>query len=132
MNKRLMSLNVIGSILVVALFLSCFIPVNLASAQGGETAGDLEKATLSQDWMPNTNHTGIYVALDKGWYVEEGLDLDVQIPSDSGGCIEAGSIRAHRVWSQLPRGGEYRRGHSRSRWSRLRRSSSTTRPHSLP
>jgi ABC-type nitrate/sulfonate/bicarbonate transport system substrate-binding protein len=30
---------------------------------------------LALDWTPNTNHTGIYVALEKGWYRQEGIDL---------------------------------------------------------
>jgi ABC-type nitrate/sulfonate/bicarbonate transport system substrate-binding protein len=29
------------------------------------------------DWVPNTNHTGIYVALQKGWYKEAGIDLQI-------------------------------------------------------
>ncbi len=40
----------------------------------------LDKVTLILDWTPNTNHTGIYVALEKGWYREEGIDLSIQQP----------------------------------------------------
>ncbi len=32
---------------------------------------------LALDWVPNTNHTGIYVALAKGWYEEAGIKLQV-------------------------------------------------------
>ncbi len=46
------------------------------------------KATLSLDWVPNTNHTGFYVALDKGWYKEQGIDLDIQIPSDPAAALK--------------------------------------------
>jgi len=31
--------------------------------------------TLALDWTPNTNHTGIYIALAQGWYRAEGIDL---------------------------------------------------------
>jgi ABC-type nitrate/sulfonate/bicarbonate transport system substrate-binding protein len=47
----------------------------------------LTPATLSLDWVPNTNHTGFYVALDKGWYAEEGIDLEIQIPSDPSAAL---------------------------------------------
>ena len=32
---------------------------------------------LALDWVPNTNHTGIYVALAKGWYEDAGVKLQV-------------------------------------------------------
>ena len=32
---------------------------------------------LALDWLPNTNHTGIYVALAQGWYEEAGVDLEI-------------------------------------------------------
>jgi ABC-type nitrate/sulfonate/bicarbonate transport system substrate-binding protein len=35
------------------------------------------------DRTPNTNHTGIYVALAKGWYREQGIDLKVLPYSDN-------------------------------------------------
>jgi ABC-type nitrate/sulfonate/bicarbonate transport system substrate-binding protein len=33
--------------------------------------------SLALDWTPNTNHTGIYVALANGWYRQEGIDLSL-------------------------------------------------------
>lgn len=33
--------------------------------------------TLAMDWTPNTNHSGIYVALKKGWYKNQGIDLKI-------------------------------------------------------
>ncbi len=41
------------------------------------------KAVLMLDWVPNTNHTGIYVALDKGWYKEEGIELEIIQPAET-------------------------------------------------
>ena len=35
----------------------------------------LIKMQLALDWTPNTNHTGIYVALKNGWYKDQGIDL---------------------------------------------------------
>src|SRR5207302_6361447 len=35
----------------------------------------LTTMNLALDWTPNTNHTGIYVALAQNWYRAEGIDL---------------------------------------------------------
>ncbi|MCL2805170.1 MAG: ABC transporter substrate-binding protein [Treponema sp.] len=34
------------------------------------------------DWTPNTNHTGLYVALEKGWFAEEGLRVTITQPPE--------------------------------------------------
>ena len=33
------------------------------------------------DWAPNTNHTGVYVAMEKGWYKEKGIEVEILPPS---------------------------------------------------
>ncbi|HBF6085951.1 TPA: ABC transporter substrate-binding protein, partial [Clostridioides difficile] len=43
-----------------------------------------KKVTMVLDWTPNTNHTGLFVALDKGYYKEEGLDVEIVQPPESG------------------------------------------------
>lgn len=40
--------------------------------------------TMVLDWTPNTNHTGIYVAQEKGYFKEAGLDVSVIQPPDNG------------------------------------------------
>lgn len=44
----------------------------------------LEKVTVILDWVPNTNHTGMYVALEKGYYKEQGLDVEIIQPTEGG------------------------------------------------
>ncbi|MBB3114615.1 ABC-type nitrate/sulfonate/bicarbonate transport system substrate-binding protein [Paenibacillus phyllosphaerae] len=44
--------------------------------------GQLEQTNVILDWTPNTNHTGLYVALDKGYYKEEGLEVSIVQPSE--------------------------------------------------
>ncbi len=44
----------------------------------------LEKVTVVLDWTPNTNHTGLYVAKDKGYFKEEGLDVEIIMPGEAG------------------------------------------------
>ena len=50
----------------------------------GNDSDELYTTTLMLDWTPNTNHTGIYVALDQGWYEEVGIDLQIIEPAAAG------------------------------------------------
>lgn len=53
-----------------------------SKANEGTSNNDLEKVKLILDWTPNTNHTGIYVAKEKGYYEELGLDVEIIQPSE--------------------------------------------------
>ncbi|MDR0356967.1 MAG: ABC transporter substrate-binding protein [Clostridiales Family XIII bacterium] len=75
-------------------FVVILCALTLATAGCGNEAGDTEtsdsandesltKIVLVLDYLPNTNHTGIYVARDKGYYAEEGLDADIIEPADN-------------------------------------------------
>ncbi len=44
-------------------------------AQGAESSG--EKIRFALDWTPNTNHTGLYVALEEGYFAEAGVDVEI-------------------------------------------------------
>jgi len=65
-----------------------FVIAALILASCGPAAPKTVKATLSLDWVPNTNHTGFYVALEKGWYKEQGIELAIQIPSDPAAALK--------------------------------------------
>ncbi len=70
--------------------LFCFVAllfIGLTMLSGCNTASKpdgLENVTVTLDWVPNTNHTGLYTAKALGYYEEEGLDVDiVQLSSSS-------------------------------------------------
>ncbi|HEX2937807.1 MAG TPA: ABC transporter substrate-binding protein [Ruminiclostridium sp.] len=44
----------------------------------------LKKVTVVLDWTPNTNHTGLYVAKEKGYYKAQGLDVTIEQPPEDG------------------------------------------------
>jgi ABC-type nitrate/sulfonate/bicarbonate transport system substrate-binding protein len=44
----------------------------------------LQDITVVLDWTPNTNHTGLYVARDMGYYKEEGLNVTIVQPGEAG------------------------------------------------
>ena len=48
----------------------------------------LKNITVCLDWTPNTNHTGLYVALANGYYEEAGLDVVIVQPPENG-AVEA-------------------------------------------
>ncbi|MCI5640731.1 MAG: ABC transporter substrate-binding protein [Lachnospiraceae bacterium] len=55
----------------------------------GKTAKDsskkgLKKITMVLDWTPNTNHTGLYIAQEKGYFKDAGLDVSIVQPPDDG------------------------------------------------
>lgn len=65
---------------------------NVEDTAVSETSMDLEDITLVLDWTPNTNHTGIYVAKELGYYDELGLDVSiVQPPEDGAAVLVAGN-----------------------------------------
>lgn len=45
----------------------------------------LTPATVVLDWTPNTNHSGLYLALANGWYQDTGLDVTVIEPGETSG-----------------------------------------------
>lgn len=63
------------------------------SAESGNTDGR-EKITFVLDWTPNTNHTGLYVALAKGYFADAGLDVEVVQPPEDGAEVLVASGKA--------------------------------------
>jgi ABC-type nitrate/sulfonate/bicarbonate transport system substrate-binding protein len=55
-----------------------------AKSSASNASGALKKVTVVLDWTPNTNHTGLYVALEKGYYKAQGLDVDIEQPPEDG------------------------------------------------
>ena len=76
MKKILFVLALLSSLLVL-----------VAGCGSGKEAGpkeELKKVTVLLDWTPNTNHTGVYVAQKRGYYQEQGLDVEIVQPSEGG------------------------------------------------
>ncbi|MEZ7197446.1 ABC transporter substrate-binding protein [Pseudodesulfovibrio karagichevae] len=57
----------------LALLAACL----LALAPARALAQDLEKASLVLQWLPQAQFAGYFVAKDKGFYAEEGIDLAI-------------------------------------------------------
>ena len=74
-EKKVMRKTAKSSVLMVLVF-ALIISLALMPL-GGCTADRPEKITVMLDWTPNTNHTGLYVALKKGYYEEQGLKVEI-------------------------------------------------------
>jgi ABC-type nitrate/sulfonate/bicarbonate transport system substrate-binding protein len=68
------------------IFLLICTAILLTACGGGETEqkDQLKKVSVVLDWTPNTNHTGLYVARDKGYFEEQGLDVEILKPGEAG------------------------------------------------
>ncbi len=49
----------------------------LTACSGDGTGDGGTPIRFALDWTPNTNHTGLYVALRRGWFADAGLDVQV-------------------------------------------------------
>jgi ABC-type nitrate/sulfonate/bicarbonate transport system substrate-binding protein len=62
-----------------------FTVIVLAAAILAGCGGKREAVRVVLDWTPNTNHTGLYVALEKGWFAEEGAGVvEIMQPPEDG------------------------------------------------
>ncbi len=50
--------------------------------------------TVALDWMPNTNHVGLYVANEKGFYKQAGLEVKILPYSDTASGVLVSNQRA--------------------------------------
>ena len=59
-----------------------------------DSSEDKEKITFVLDWTPNTNHTGLYVALANGYFDEAGLEVEIVQPPEDGADVLVASGKA--------------------------------------
>lgn len=51
---------------------------------GGQSGAPRETVSVVLDWTPNTNHSGVYLALARGYYAQAGIDVEVLPYSEAG------------------------------------------------
>ena len=65
-----------------------------AAEKTDEKAKEKTKVTFVLDWTPNTNHTGLYVAQEKGYFSDAGLDIEIVQPPEDGAEMLVGANKA--------------------------------------
>ncbi len=84
---------------LMAAMMTCLLLAGCGGSQNGgsEESGDTAektKVTFVLDWAPNTNHTGVYVAQELGYFDEAGLEVEIVQPPDDGAEAMVGSGQA--------------------------------------
>lgn len=65
-------------LLLIAVLAIGILTTGCGSSDNSESdSGELEKLTLQSLWLPQGQFAGIYVAQEKGFYEEEGIDLEI-------------------------------------------------------
>ncbi|MEH7305480.1 ABC transporter substrate-binding protein [Neobacillus drentensis] len=76
-----MKKSVLVIVSLVLLLLSACGKESPEKASGGN--GKLQKVSLMLDWYPNAVHSFLFVAEEKGYFKDQGLDVDIQMPADT-------------------------------------------------
>lgn len=96
MKKR--AWRVIGALTTMAILCLSMSGCGSTDTSQEETekseSAEKTKLTFVLDWTPNTNHTGIFVAKAKGYFEEEGLDVEIIQPPENGVEPVVGSNKA--------------------------------------
>ena len=66
-------------ILTSLMLIFCF-----TGCESNVSSEETETISVILDWTPNTNHTGIFVAKEKGYFEEVGLNVEVVQPPEDG------------------------------------------------
>lgn len=74
----------LGLILTAMLITGCSSADKKDSEANKQDEKTQKKVSVVLDWTPNTNHTGLYVAKEKGYFKEEGLNVDIIMPGEAG------------------------------------------------
>lgn len=101
----------------VAWLAALLAAVLLAGCAGGAAPatdnGEPTPVTLMLDWVPNTNHTGLYVAQEEGYFDEAGLDVEIIEPGEvyaeqavAGGAADFGISFQEQMTINRADGGE--------------------------
>lgn len=102
MKKRTLAV-ILASVLTVVGLSACGSSTTSSSADGSasvtsetssaaETNSDLEDFDLVLDWYPNAVHSFIYDAIDKGYFEEEGLNVNILFPSNNNDPISLSAV----------------------------------------
>lgn len=72
---------------ILSLLLACLLLAGCGSSKPAQTGGNstpaLETVDVVLDWYPNAVHAFLYQAMDKGYFAQEGLQVNILFPSST-------------------------------------------------
>ena len=73
---------------ILSILLACALMLCGCSTNNNNgNSNQLKELDVVLDWYPNALHAFMYVAIEKGYYEEEGLKVNIQFPSNSNDAI---------------------------------------------
>lgn len=96
-------------------FVACSQTENTAISEKDNTK--LKKIVLTIDWVPSAEYFGIFYAKEKGFYIEEGFDVEISPSSGAPvvasqlavGAISIGTTTSDNILRQIARGASFER-----------------------
>lgn len=72
---------------ILVILLACALLLCGCGTSQEHNANELKELDVVLDWYPNALHAFMYVAIEKGYYEQEGLKVNIQFPSNSNDAI---------------------------------------------
>ena len=103
MKKRILALLAAGALLLTGCGAQGAANSNAEAGGDGGVEDNLHHLTVVLDWYPNALHAFLYEAQEKGYFAEQGLDVDIQSPAgvnDAMSMVAAGKANIGLYYQQ--------------------------------
>ena len=87
MKKRILAVFLFSIMLLMAACSTQSTQQQGEEQQTAQSNEDLEEFDIVLDWYPNAIHSFIYVAMEKGYYEQEGLHINVRFPANTNDAL---------------------------------------------
>lgn len=84
--KKLIAL-LLSAALCLSLLAGCGNKTTGGDAPDAENSGELREMDVVLDWYPNALHAFLYVAINKGYFADEGLKVNIRFPSNANDAL---------------------------------------------
>ena len=95
-------LSILMAVLMLLVIVGCGAKPSAAPAESSK-APELKEIDVVLDWYPNALHAFLYTAIEKGYYAEEGLKVNIRFPSnanDAMSLVAAGKAQVGLYYQQ--------------------------------